>query len=66
MANKTGKRIQIFRKSEINELYDLSNFNHADGEDYLSLDNETQRLVKKCRQLETKVYLILIARLLPL
>ncbi len=60
MAKKTDKRIQILRKSEINELYDRPNFNHADREDYFSLDNETQRLVDKCRQLETKVYFILL------
>ncbi len=60
MAKKTDKRIQILRKSEIDELYDLPNFNHADREDYFSLDDETQKLVDKCRQLETKVYFILL------
>ena len=60
MVKKTDKRIQILRKSEINELYDLPNFNHADREDYFSLDSETQRLVDKCRQLKTKVYFILL------
>jgi len=48
MAKKTDKRIQILRKSEINELYALQNFNHADREDYFSLDDETQKLVDKC------------------
>lgn len=60
MANKTGKRIQIIRKFEINELYDLPDFNHADREDYFSLYNETNRLVKQCRQFKTKVYFILL------
>ena len=56
------------RRASLNDLkealtalgYYLPNFNHADREDYFSLDNETQRLVKKCRQLETKVYFILL------
>jgi hypothetical protein len=60
MAKKTNKCIQILRKSEINELYDLPNLNHADREDYFSLDNETQKLVDKCSQIEAKVYSILL------
>ena len=47
MVKKTDKRIQILRKSEINELYSLPNFNHADREDYFSLDDETKKLVDK-------------------
>jgi len=60
MTKKNDKRIQILRSSEINELYDLPNFNHSDREDYFSLDSETQKLVTKCRQLDTKVYFILL------
>ena len=39
MAKKNDKRIQIPRSSEINELYDLPNFNHSDRENYFSLDS---------------------------
>ncbi len=42
MVKKTDKRIQILRKSEINELYDLPTFNHAERKGYFSLDSETQ------------------------
>ncbi len=48
------------RQSEINELYALPNFSHADREDYFSLDNETQKIVNELRRIETRIYFILL------
>lgn len=60
MTTPQIKRIKILSNSEVNELYGLPRFNHADREDYFSLDEETQRLVNECRRIETKCYFILL------
>jgi len=52
------KRIHILNKSEINELYALPHFNHADREEYFSLDTETQKIVNGLRRTETRIYFI--------
>jgi len=60
MVKSTVRRIKILSDAEINELYGLPSFNHADREDFFSLDDETQLLVDECRRIETKCYFILL------
>ncbi|WP_371287225.1 DUF4158 domain-containing protein [Colwellia ponticola] len=50
----------MLTSSEINELYALPNFSRTEREDYFSLDKETQKLVNTLRQVETRIYFILL------
>ncbi|KLU14600.1 MULTISPECIES: DUF4158 domain-containing protein [Xenorhabdus] len=57
---KNEKRLHILNPNEVRELYERPVFNHADREDYFSLDHYTAKTVAELIRLETRIYFILL------
>lgn len=60
MTESNFKRIQILTSDEINEIYELPSFNHAEREEYFSLDKQMLGIVRKLDKIESKIYFILL------
>ena len=60
MATEDLKRLKVLKDAEINELYSLPSFNHADREDFFSMDESIKKFTYRLNKFEAKVYFLLM------